>query len=96
VVVCAGQVVVTRRIWLDNAMLTLTTPCARGGVYEAPIAEQVDIHSPQGALLWVASAPASALAPAPAALKLWNGWSLASTLTAMAARFTFKPAKTAF
>jgi hypothetical protein len=54
-VVSAGRVTVTRRIWLDNAALTLRTPCARGGIYEATTPEWVDVHAEQGATVWVAS-----------------------------------------
>ncbi len=55
-----GQAVVTRRIWLDNTVLTLKTPCARGGIYEATTAEWVDVHAEQGATVWIASLVATA------------------------------------
>lgn len=81
----AGRVVVMRRIRLDNESLVLTTPCARGGVYEATTSEWVDVRAAQAATVRVtAVSPSSAARPS---LKFWQNWQLDFRFTTIVVKY---------
>jgi hypothetical protein len=84
----AGRVVVTRRIWLDNESLTLTTPCARGGVYEATTSEWISLYGEQAATVRVT--PFADTTPMSPALKFWCNWQLHSIFTTIVVKFISK------